>query len=112
MSEILYSALDVFIIICLAGGCFFAMTGAVGILRLPDFYTRVHPAGKNDTMGVAMITLGLLAETMKFEFGYLVAGKLILIVLFVFITAPVATHAITKSAFLSGLKPWEREDNP
>lgn len=104
--------LDIFAIVCLVAGCFFAVTGAVGILRMPDFFARLHPAGKNDTLGVALITLGLLVETMKYEYGYLVAAKLLLIVMFVFITAPVATHAITKAAFLSGLKPWDREDNP
>lgn len=101
--------LDIFTIACLVGGCFFALTGAVGVLRLPDFFSRLHPAGKNDTMGISLITLGLLVETMKYEYGYLVAAKLVLIVLFIFITAPVATHAITKSAFLAGLKPWERK---
>ncbi|MBZ0134833.1 MAG: monovalent cation/H(+) antiporter subunit G [Planctomycetes bacterium] len=103
-------ALDIFTIICLAGGCFFAVTGAIGILRMPDFFARLHPAGKNDTMGVSLITLGLLVETMKYHYGYLVAAKLVLIVLFIMITAPVATHAITKAGFLAGLKPWEGDD--
>jgi multicomponent Na+:H+ antiporter subunit G len=102
-------ALDIFVIACLALGCFFALTGAVGILRMPDFFTRIHPAGKNDTGGVSMIVLGLLAETLKYEYGYLVAGKLVLILLFILLTAPVATHAITKAAWLSGLKAWTRE---
>ena len=106
------SVFDVFTIACLAIGCFFALTGAVGILRMPDFFARLHPAGKNDTLGVSLIVFGLLAETMKHEYGYLIAAKLMLIVMFVFITGPVATHAITKAAFLSGLKPWDREDNP
>jgi multicomponent Na+:H+ antiporter subunit G len=103
--------LDSFIIICLVGGCFFALTGAVGVLRMPDFYSRLHPAGKNDTLGMALITLGLLVETMKYEYGYLVAAKLLLIVLFVLVTAPVATHAITKAAYLSGQKPWRAPED-
>lgn len=106
------TAFDIFTIVCLAGGCFFTLTGAVGVLRMPDFFARLHPAGKTDSMGVSLIVLGLLAETMKYEYGYLIAGKLLLIVMFVFVTAPVATHAITKAAFLSGMKPWDREDNP
>ncbi len=105
-------ALDIFVIVCLALGCFFALTGAVGLLRMPDFFTRVHPAGKNDTMGISLIFLGLLAETLKYEYGYLVAAKLVLIMLFVWITAPVAAHAITKAAFLAGVKPWESDQSP
>lgn len=101
--------LDIFTVICLGLGCLFALTGAVGILRMPDFFSRLHPAGKSDTLGVSLITLGLLTETLKYEYGYLVAAKLVLIVLFVWVTAPVATHAITKSAYLAGLKPWESE---
>ncbi len=110
MPEALQIALDVFVIACLALGCFFSLTGAVGIIRMPDFFTRVHPAGKNDTMGVSLIVLGLLAETMKYNYGYWVAAKLVLIVLFVLITSPVATHAITKAAWLSGMKAWKRDD--
>lgn len=103
--------LDIFTIICLAAGAFFSLTGAVGVLRLPDVLSRIHPAGKNDTMGVALITLGLLAETLKYEYGYLVAAKLLLIVLFVFVTAPVASHAMAKAAYLGGARPWRAKDD-
>jgi multicomponent Na+:H+ antiporter subunit G len=102
---------DIFTILCLVVGCFFSFTGAVGVLRMPDFFSRIHPAGKNDTMGVLMICLGLMTETLKYEYGYLVAAKLLLIVLFVFVTAPVASHAIAKAAFLGGLKPWTGEED-
>ncbi len=93
-------------IVCLLVGCFFSLTGAVGLLRMPDFYTRLHPAGKNDTLGVLFIVTGLLAETLKYDYGFFVGAKLVLVVLFVFLTAPAATHALTQAAFLEGLKPW------
>lgn len=103
--------LDIFIITFLVIGVFFSLTGAVGVLRMPDFFSRIHPAGKNDTLGVLLISLALLLETLKYEYGYLVAGKLVLIVLFVFVTAPVASHAIAKAAYLGGLKPWGDDED-
>lgn len=99
-------ALTVITYACLAVGCFFSLTGAVGLLRMPDFYTRLHPAGKNDTLGVLFIVTGLLAETLKYDYGFFVGAKLLLVVLFVFLTAPAATHALTQAAFLEGLRPW------
>lgn len=102
-------ALDIFIIASLALGCFFALTGALGILRMPDFFSRQHPAGKTDSAGLALIALGLLGETLKYEYGMIVAAKLGLIVLFVLITGPAAVHAIAKSALLAGLKPWRAD---
>ncbi len=103
-------ALDIFIWTCLALGGFFSLTAAVGILRMPDFFSRLHPAGKNDTMGLMFFVLGMLGETVKHEYGYIIAAKLLAIILFVFVTSPIATHAITKAAMSSGLKPWKRDD--
>lgn len=86
----------------LALGCFFAVTGGIGILRMPDFYTRMHPAGKSDTAAQTLIFVGLIIHA-----GFtLVSVKLVLIMLFLFITAPTATHAVAKAAYLSKLKPW------
>lgn len=83
-------------------GCFFAVTGGIGMLRMPDFYTRMHPAGKSDTAAQTLIFVGLMIQA-----GLsLVSVKLLLIMLFLFITAPTATHAVAKAAYLSKLKPW------
>lgn len=88
--------------VLLALGCFFALTGGIGVLRMPDFYTRMHPAGKSDTAAQTLIFVGLIVHA-----GFsLVSVKLLLIVLFLFITAPTATHAVAKAAYLSKLKPW------
>jgi multicomponent Na+:H+ antiporter subunit G len=88
----------------LAGGFFFIAAGAVGVLRLPDFYTRLHAVGKNDTLGVAMMVLGLaLIEGLTRN-----TAKMLLIVLFIAIVNPVATHALGRAAWKSGLEPWRR----
>ena len=82
-------------------GSAFAVTGGIGVLRLPDFYTRLHGAGVTDTLGAGLILAGLMLQA-----GFtLVTVKLILILVFVFFTGPTATHALAKAAMGSGLKP-------
>ena len=84
-------------------GCFLAVTGGIGVLRMPDFYTRLHPAGKSDTLAQIAILTGLAIYS-----GFtLVSAKLILIMLFLLFTTPTATHAVAKAAHLSGIKPWQ-----
>ncbi len=106
--EIVYGILTV---LFLVGGSFFALTAAVGILKMPDFYSRVHPAGKSDTLAQMLIMGGLFLRVFQMEdFGFHAGIKLILIILFLFITAPTAIHAITKAAHVDGIKVWEKED--
>ena len=98
-------------ILFLVGGSFFALTAAVGILKMPDFYSRVHPAGKSDTLAQMLIMAGLFLQVFHMEdFGFHAGIKLILIILFLFITAPTAIHAITKAAHVDGIKVWEKEN--
>ncbi len=101
--------LDILTIALLAGGAFFSLTGAVGMLRMPDFYSRIHPAGKNDTLGVILLFSALAIESIRHGYGWLPLGKLGLIVGFLMISAPAATHAITQAAFLEGLPSWKSE---
>ena len=102
---------DILTMVLLLGGSFFALTGAVGIIKMPDFYSRVHPAGKSDTLAQTLVITGLLLQTLHSEsFGYHGGIKLILIVFFLFITTPTATHAITKAAHVDGVKPWQKEE--
>ena len=85
----------------LAAGSIFVLIGAFGLIRLPDFYTRLHAAGITDTLGAELILLGLM-----FQAGLsLVTIKLILISLFIFFTSPTATHAVANAARVMGLKP-------
>ncbi|MDA1192095.1 MAG: monovalent cation/H(+) antiporter subunit G [Candidatus Poribacteria bacterium] len=102
------NAMDIAVGIFLALGCFFALTGAVGIVRMPDFFSRLHPAGKNDTLAVTSIMIALLIRTVEYDYHWTVATKLLLIVGIIFVTAPAASHAISKAAFLDGLKPWTK----
>ncbi len=92
---------DALTVVFLAVGSFFALTGAVGILRLPDFYSRIHPAGKSDTLAQLMILMGLVFQVFRSDsYGTFIGVKLILIVLLLFITSPTAVHAIARAAHL------------
>jgi multicomponent Na+:H+ antiporter subunit G len=86
--------------ILLAGGGAFCVIGGVGLLRLPDFFTRCHGAGITDTMGAGLILLGLMTQAGD----PLVVCKLLLIFIFIFLTSPVASHALVKAAYAGGLR--------
>jgi len=103
------TALDVVVAVLLGLGCLFSLTSGVGLLRMPDFYSRVHPAGKNDTLGTTLIFAGLMVRTWQYDYGWLVAARIVLIVLLIYVTAPTSTHAITRAAHLDGLRPWTGE---
>lgn len=80
-------------------GAFFVLTGALGMLRMPDFFSRLHPAGVTDSLGIPCVLIGLMLHT-----GLtLVSGKLLLLMLFLLLTSPTACHALAKAAFLSGM---------
>lgn len=89
-------------------GAFFAVSATIGILRFPDFYTRLHPAGMNDTLGVFFCTVGMLVECVQYGYGYIVWGRLIAIFIFLWMASPIGGHAICQAAWHSGLKPWKK----
>ncbi|MFP6744582.1 MAG: monovalent cation/H(+) antiporter subunit G [Alphaproteobacteria bacterium] len=92
--------------ILLIGGAFFILTGSIGLVRMPDFFSRTHPAGLIDTLGAALTIGGLLLQS-----GFTaVSIKLVLILVFLFLTGPTATHALAHAALISGIKPWTRGD--
>ena len=102
--------MDIVIIILLVSGLIFFTGGSVGILRFPDFYTRLHPAGKLDTAGL-VLTMSSMALYTLHEFSIaslLTAFKIILIVAFVFFTSPTATHAIIDAGVRAGLGHWTK----
>ena len=84
----------------LVGG-FAVAAGALGLVRFPDFYTRLHAAGVTDTAGAELIVLGMLLQAPN----WLVAMKLVFIGIFLGLTSPVATHAIAHAAWMVGFKP-------
>jgi multicomponent Na+:H+ antiporter subunit G len=82
-------------------GSAFAIIGAVGLLRLPDLYARMHAAGITDTLGAGLIVAGLTVQA-----GFtLVTVKLILIFVFLLYTSPTSTYALANAAFTGGLQP-------
>ena len=88
---------------------FFATT--VGLLRFPDFYSRMHAAGKGDTLSSLLMLGGLtLYEFHEISLATVLVGcKIMLIVVFIFMASPTATHAITDAGYESGVKPWQKE---
>ncbi len=103
--------LNIIVIVLLFLGLLFFAGGTIGILRFPDFYTRLHAAGKLDTMGllVTMIAAALYALH-DFSLGALLTSlKILFIVAFVFITSPTATHAIIDAGIRAGLAPWTKK---
>ena len=90
--------------VVLGAGLFFTAVTAVGLLRLPDFFSRVHAVSKSETLGIALVLLGLMLHE---EWSH-TSLKLALIVLFIGISNPVAVHVLTRAAVRSGLMPWRR----
>jgi len=86
---------------CLVVGGLFCCVGALGLLRMPDFYTRMHAASVIDTLGAGLILLGLALQA-----GWtLVAVKLLMVGLLIFFASPTATHALARAAMARGLMP-------
>ena len=98
-------------ILLLLGLVFFA-GGALGIIRLPDFYTRLHAAGKMDTLGsLTMIFALALANLEHFDLANVLTSlKIILIMVFIFLANPTATHAIVDAGRRAGLTPWSKTE--
>lgn len=92
--------------ILIFSGLFFLTVSSVGIIRLPDFYTRTHAVGKSETLG-AILLIGGLAVYNGLEFNTV---KLLLMLLFIALVNPTATHVITRAAIRSALQPWFRRE--
>ena len=91
---------------CLVAGGVFCVTGALGLVRMPDFYTRMHAASVIETLGAGLILLGLLLQA-----GLtLIAVKLLMIGLLIFFTSPTATHALAKAAYARGVVHLAQEE--
>ncbi|MDQ7791657.1 MAG: monovalent cation/H(+) antiporter subunit G [Clostridia bacterium] len=82
-------------------GCFFIVVAAIGVVRFPDFFARMHPAGKGDTLGQALILLSL----MVYEGFTLITVKLFIIMVFILVANPTGSHFIAKGAYVAGVKP-------
>lgn len=103
--------INAIVVLLLLFGLVFFVGGAVGIIRMPDFYTRLHPAGKLDTLGL-MATVMALALYNLHHFSLetlLLSLKMFLIVFFVFLSSPTATHGIVDAGMRAGLRHWTKK---
>lgn len=89
--------------ICMISGSFFVLVGAIGTLRLPDFWSRLHAASITDSGGMILLVAGMCLQAGP----TLVTVKLLIIGAFLFITGPTAAHAIANAALVTGLRPEE-----
>ncbi len=105
--------MTVFITIVLLCGLIFFTGGSIGILRFPDFYSRLHPAGKLDTGGLALTMSAFALYTLHpFSVDAIITSlKIILIVVFIFITSPTAIHSIVDAGVRAGLTPWKKKED-
>jgi multicomponent Na+:H+ antiporter subunit G len=86
-------------------GCVFVFGGALGLIRMPDLYTRIHAASVTDTGGLLFVVIGLMLQAAFIYENPMAAIKLILVAIFVFFTAPTASHAVAKAALMARIIP-------
>jgi multicomponent Na+:H+ antiporter subunit G len=103
-------------VLLLLGSCF-ALVGGLGVLRFPDFFSRLHGGGITDTLGAGLIILGLVFQAVKVGLAenpestaWLVTVKLMMILFFLFITSPTGCHALARAALADGVKPLVTEE--
>jgi multicomponent Na+:H+ antiporter subunit G len=87
-------------------GSLIAIIGSFGLLRFPDVYTRSHAQTVTIVGGVCLILIGILTSQPISQ----TTIKIIFLIIFIFLTSPTATHAITKAAYRSGIKPKVKKD--
>ncbi len=96
---------DILSWILIVTGSAFSLIGGIGLVRLPDLYSRMHAGGITDTMGAGLVVAGL-----AFQSGFsLVTVKLGMILFFLWITSPTSGHALARAALAHGLRPWTAE---
>ena len=92
---------DILSWVLLGAGSFFLVVGAIGLVRMPDIFTRMHATSVSETLGVGFILGGLMIQG-----GFtLVTFKLVCLFILLFLTAPVASHAIARAAIADGVEP-------
>ena len=88
-------------------GSFLCVSGGIGLIRFPDFYTRMHAVGVTDTLGAGMILIGL----MIISTDLLVFAKLVMVLLLTLLIGPTTSHVLAKAAFHNGLMPKALSNN-
>ncbi len=87
-------------------GAFFGGVAAIGIVRMPDIYTRTHAASKSDTLG-AVLAIAAVAFALNTDLS---TAKSVFLLVFMFITNPTAAHAIARAAEDQGIEPWTTDE--
>ena len=95
---------DTLVALLLGGGAFFTLVAAIGVVRMPDIYMRLSAASKASTLGASLI----LATVAIFFDSAAVTGKIVAIIAFTLLTAPVAAHMLGRAAYFSGVPLWEK----
>ncbi len=112
MPEFIAILLTLFAWVLMLIGCVFIVAGGVGLVRFPDLYTRLHAAGVTDTGGTIFMVLAMILISLSQYQNPWIAGKLLLILFFTLFTTPTASHALAKTALLSGLVPKDEHGKP
>lgn len=99
-------AREILIVALVIGGVFFTFVSTLGVLRLPDVYSRAHTASQADTLG-AGLALAAVALALGWQSKTVIT---VLLLIFIFITNPTAAHAIARAAYESGIEPWTEEE--
>jgi len=97
-------------IIAVLAGLLFFLGAVIGLVRFPDFYTRMHAAGKGDTLSTLMILSGLALYLLVQGFtlaNLLVTAKILAICAFIMLTSPTSTHALMQAGYEEGIKPYQ-----
>jgi len=89
---------DIIATLAVVVGTAFGVLSAVGILRMPDVYIRLQVASKASSLGIALLMLGVAAHFSDLS----VTVRALLVVVFLFLTAPVAAHVIGRAAYITG----------
>lgn len=93
--------------LCLFIGSFLCISGGIGILRFPDFYTRMHAVSVTDTLGAGMILVGLMINSTDF----LLFSKLVMVLLLTLLVGPTTSHVLAKAALHNGLTPEQSQNH-
>ena len=103
--------MDIAVILLTVTGLLFFFATTIGLLRFPDFYSRMHGAGKGDTLSSLLMLLPLALYNFHEAnlANLLVAIKILLIVVFIFMASPTATHAIIDAGYEAGIKHWTKK---
>lgn len=88
----------------IAAGLFFLVVAAIGMVRMPDVFSRSHALALTDTLGASLVLLGLALH----QGWTLTAGKTVVVLILLLLLNPVISHATLRAAFRAGLKPWKR----